>query len=184
MTNPALPRRTIPRRTIPRRTIPLAALRFFVVLLAALALTMESAHVLELPQKAAYGARMYAAVNTTLYRYFAIVGGSYQVTSIVLAGALVMLLRRRGSTVRWTAAGFGFGLAAFVVWLVVVQPVNADVGETLRQGADPAAAWSRTLRQRWEFGHVAGFVLQVCGLSALIVSLLIDEERSGTTNGS
>ena len=44
---------------------------------AALSLTMTSAHVLELPQKMQYDAHMYAAVNTTLYRYFAIVGGFY-----------------------------------------------------------------------------------------------------------
>jgi hypothetical protein len=33
---------------------------------AALALTMESAHVLELPQKLQYDAALYAAVSTTL----------------------------------------------------------------------------------------------------------------------
>jgi len=46
--------------------------RCITIVLAALALTMESAHVLELPQKIQYDAQMYAAVNTTLYRYFAI----------------------------------------------------------------------------------------------------------------
>ena len=59
-----------------------SAFRFITILLAALALTMESAHVLELPQKMQYDAHMYAAVNTTLYRYFAIVGGVYQLGSI------------------------------------------------------------------------------------------------------
>jgi hypothetical protein len=48
------------------------------LVLAALSLTMESAHVLELPQKMQYDAQMYSAVNTTMYRYFAIVGGAYQ----------------------------------------------------------------------------------------------------------
>jgi hypothetical protein len=41
--------------------------RCITIVLAALALTMESAHVLELPQKIQYDAQMYAAVNTTLY---------------------------------------------------------------------------------------------------------------------
>ena len=62
--------------------------RFITLLLAALALTMESAHVLELPQKMRYDAQMYAAVNTTLYRYFAMVGGVYQVGSIVAAAVI------------------------------------------------------------------------------------------------
>ena len=59
--------------------------RFITMMLAALALTMESAHVLEMPQKIQYDAQMYAAVNTTLYHYFAIVGGVYQIGSIVAA---------------------------------------------------------------------------------------------------
>jgi hypothetical protein len=39
---------------------------------------------LELPQKMQYDAQMYSAVNTTLYRYFAIFGGMHQVGSIQL----------------------------------------------------------------------------------------------------
>jgi len=69
--------------------------RCITIVLAALALTMESAHVLELPQKMQYDAQMYAAVNTTLYRYFAIVGGVYQVGSIVMAAVLTLLVRKR-----------------------------------------------------------------------------------------
>jgi hypothetical protein len=51
--------------------------RFVTLLLTALALTMTSAHVLEMPQKMHYEAELYSAVNTTLYRYFAVVGGVY-----------------------------------------------------------------------------------------------------------
>jgi hypothetical protein len=38
--------------------------RCITIVLAALALTMESAHVLELPQKMQYDAQMYTAVHT------------------------------------------------------------------------------------------------------------------------
>ena len=58
--------------------------RCITLMFSAQSLTMTSAHVLELPQKMQYDAHMYAAVNTTLYRYFAIVGGFYTVTSILL----------------------------------------------------------------------------------------------------
>jgi hypothetical protein len=67
--------------------IVVTAFRFITILLAARALTMESAHVLELPQKMQYVALMYSAVNATLYRHFAIVGGVYQIGSIVAAAA-------------------------------------------------------------------------------------------------
>jgi hypothetical protein len=48
--------------------VKINTLRFLTLLFAALLMTMESAHVLEMPQKFAYDARVYAAVNTTLYR--------------------------------------------------------------------------------------------------------------------
>src|SRR5919198_6053446 len=105
--------------------------RFITMVLAALALTMESAHVLELPQKMQYDAPMYAAVNTTLYRYFAIVGGVYQVGSIVAAAVLVFLVRKRWPSVGWTLAGALCLLLAFGLWLAVVAPVNGEVSEAL-----------------------------------------------------
>jgi uncharacterized PurR-regulated membrane protein YhhQ (DUF165 family) len=77
--------------------------RFIALVLAALALTMESAHVLELPQKLQYSAEMYAAVNSTLYRYFAIVGSAYQIGAVLAAGLLAFFLRRHRRVYRWRA---------------------------------------------------------------------------------
>ena len=152
----------------------LRAWRFATLLFAALSLTMESAHVLELPQKLRYDAAMYAAVNTTLYRGFAIVGGVYQVGSIILAIVLTVLVRRRGSTFGWTLAGAILLTAAFGVWLAVVQPVNIQVADALlRDPASVPALWM-PLRLRWEGGHAAGFVLQLAGFACLLGSVLIE----------
>jgi hypothetical protein len=151
--------------------------RFLTLLTAALSLTMQSAHVLELPQKLGYDAAMYAAVNTTLYRYFAIVGGVYQIGAIVLAAVLAFLVRTRGRTFPWTLAGALALAAAFGVWLVVVAPVNATAAEAMR--ADPASVpevWMRH-QARWEGGHVAGFVLQLVGFAALVVGVLVETPR-------
>jgi hypothetical protein len=111
--------------------VSLAVIRFVTLVLAALAMTMESAHVLELPQKMRYDARMHAAVNSTLYRWFAYVGGAYQVASIVAAVALMVLVRSRGASFGWTLAGAALLVLAFVVWLAVVQPVNVEVSGTV-----------------------------------------------------
>jgi hypothetical protein len=46
--------------------MPFRRLRFVVLLLAALTLTMEAAHVLALPQKMRYGPELYASVNSTI----------------------------------------------------------------------------------------------------------------------
>src|SRR4051794_4309633 len=88
---------------------------------------MESAHVLELPQKMQYDAELYSAVNGTLYRYFAIVGGVYQVGSIIAAIVLAFMVRRRRASFRWTLAGALCLLVAFGIWLAVVAPVNGEV---------------------------------------------------------
>ena len=149
----------------------LRRLRFATLLLAALSLTMESAHVLELPQKMQYDAALYTAVNSTMYRYFAIVGAVYQVGSILLAGVLAYRLRGRGSVLRWTVAGAALLLLAFAVWLLVVAPVNAQISEATRLHADVPALWMQ-LRPRWEYGHATGFVLQLAGFSALLWSVL------------
>lgn len=156
-------------------TVKLA--RFVALLLTSLALTMESAHVLELPQKMQYDADFYAAVNGSLYRYFAIVGGVYQVGSIVAAFALAWLVRKRTPAFRWTVAGAVALALAFAVWLTVVAPVNSAVAAALRDAPASVPALWMELRFRWEYGHAAGFVVQLAGLCALLVSVLVDEPR-------
>jgi hypothetical protein len=155
------------------------AWRFATLLFAALSLTMESAHVLELPQKLRYDAVMYAAVNTTLYRAFAIVGGVYQVGSIILSIVLTILVRGRGPTFGWTLAGAILLAAAFGVWLAVVQPVNMQVADAIRGDPTSVPALWMQLRLRWEGGHAAGFVLQVIGFACLLGSVLIETPPDG-----
>lgn len=155
----------------------LFVLRFCTLLLAALALTMESAHLLELPQKMSYNAQMYAAVNSTLYRYFAIVGGFYEVGSIILAFALAYAVRRRPvvSTLTWLGAAF-LGLS-FLAWLTVVQQVNSEVAQGMERAPDLVPSLWMSLRNRWEYGHVLGFILNLAGLAALILSVLAEVPR-------
>ncbi|MGE3539358.1 MAG: DUF1772 domain-containing protein [Candidatus Tectimicrobiota bacterium] len=157
----------------------LRAWRFLTLLLAALALTMESAHVLELPQKMHYEAQMYAAVNTTLYRYFALVGGVYQIGSIVAAAVLTLLVRRHRPAWGWTLTGaLCLGLA-FSLWLAVVAPVNNEVAAVLQ--STPAAVpevWMQR-RQQWEYGHAAGFVIQLIGFAALLLSVIVETPHEG-----
>jgi hypothetical protein len=148
--------------------------RFITLLLAALSLTMESAHVLELPQKMQFNAQMYAAINSSLYRWFAIVGAAYQLGSMAAAAGLAFLVRRHRPSFGWTLAGAGCLMLAFVVWLSVVAPVNAEVAEAL--AAAPASVpeiWM-LLRNRWEYGHAAGFVIQLIGFSMLLFSVLVE----------
>lgn len=151
--------------------------RFLTLLLTALALTMTSAHLLELPQKMEYDANLYSTVNTTMYRYFAIVGGVYTVGSIVAAMVLAILVRRRRATRRWTLAGAVALVLGFVTWLTLVEPVNSQIAAALRTAPGTVPALWMGFRDRWEFGHATGFVFQLLGFSALIVSLLVEIPR-------
>jgi hypothetical protein len=148
--------------------------RFLTIVLSALALTMTSAHVLELPQKMTYTAEMYAAVNTTLYRYFAIIGGPYQIGSIVSAIVLTILVRRRSVIFRWALVGTVLLLAAFVSWLILVLPVNREVAAALEASPETVSWLWQRLRDRWEYGHATGFVLHLAGFCAVVASVVRD----------
>lgn len=151
--------------------------RFVTLMLAALALTMTSAHVLELPQKMAYDAELYAAVNTSLYRYFALVGGVYTVGSILAAFSLAFLVRKRGPAFRWTLAGALCLLLAFGTWLALVAPVNREIAAALKTAPDSVPVLWMQLRKRWEYGHATGFVITLVGLGLLVMSVLVETPR-------
>lgn len=152
--------------------------RFLTLLLAALALTMTSAHVLELPQKMQYDAQLYSAVNTTLYRYFAMVGGVYSMGSIIAASVLAFLTRKNGSVFGWTLAGALLLALWFTSWLTLVAPVNNQIAAALQSSPETVPALWMQLRERWEYGHAAGFVIQLFGFCALLISVLIDTSRT------
>jgi hypothetical protein len=154
--------------------------RFLTLVLAALALTMTSAHVLELPQKMQYDAQLYSAVNTTLYRYFATIGGVYSLGSIVAAGVLAFLVRQHQATFLWTLAAAALFVLWFISWLTFVAPVNAQVATALQSAPETVPALWMQLRARWEYGHAAGFVLQLLGFCALVISVLVNTPRSVT----
>jgi hypothetical protein len=151
--------------------------RFIAIVLAALALTMTSAHVLELPQKMQYDPQLYSAVNTTMYRYFATVGGVYSMGSIAAAGALAFLVRKHRPAFWWTLAGAVLLVLWFVSWLALVAPVNNQVAAALQAAPDSVPRLWMQLRERWEYGHATGFAIKLLGLSALVISVLVDTPR-------
>jgi hypothetical protein len=120
-----------------------------------------------------YDAEMYSAVNTTLYRYFAVVGGFYQVGGIVAAVVLAFLVRRHPASARWTAAAVVLALS-FVSWLILVAPVNDQVADALRAAPEQVPALWVRLRDRWEYGHAVGFVLQLAGFALLAWSVIAE----------
>lgn len=148
--------------------------RLIALLLTALSLTMESAHVLELLPKLNYEPQLYATVNGTLYRFFAIIGGFYQTGSLLAVASLAYRARHRRPSFQWTSAALLCLGAAFVVWLLVVAPVNGRVAAAIRSQPETVAALWQELLLRWELGHLAGFILQMIGFAVLSWSILLE----------
>jgi hypothetical protein len=150
------------------------SLRVFSLVVAALSLTMTSAHVLELPQKLSFSASTYALVNGTLYRWFAIVGGIYTVVAIAAAWALTWAARRVPSAFAWACAGAALLSLGFVSWLTLVMPVNNAIGRASLTTPEALPSLWIELRGRWEYGHLIGFVLDLLGFCSLAVAAVAD----------
>jgi len=58
-----------------------------------------------------------------------------------------------------------------------VAPVNSEVAAALRLHPDTVPALWMQLRNRWEYGHAAGFAIQLFGLAALLISTLAETPR-------
>jgi hypothetical protein len=91
---------------------------------------------------------------------------------------------RRDRSARAVVFAAGFALAgallllrAFIAWLAVVAPVNREVAAALRSAPDSVPALWMRLRDRWEYGHAVGFVLQLLGFAALQLSVLLETPR-------
>ena len=148
--------------------------RFLAIILTALALTMTSAHVLELPQKMQYDQHLYSAVNTSMYKYFATVGGFYCMGSIVASGVLTCLIRKRKSAFRWSVSGTLLLVLWFISWLTIVAPVNNQIAVALETAPETVPGLWMQVRERWEYGHAVGFGLQVVGFCAIVISALVE----------
>jgi hypothetical protein len=91
-----------------------------------------------------------------------------------VALVLAVLVRKRHPSFGWTLAGASLLAVALVVWATVVQPVNVQVANAIRnEPASVPTLWMQ-LRFRWEGGHAAGFVLQVVGFACLLGSVLVE----------
>lgn len=138
------------------------------LLLVALTMGLEFAHVLELGPKLAYPPELYLRLNTSLYYWFGgPLGGLIYVGAIVASGVLCWLVRRQRAARALTASAATLQLTAFATWLTLVEPVNARF-RALAPGEVPADFTA--LRAQWEYTHALGFVLFACAFVLLAVA--------------
>jgi hypothetical protein len=157
--------------------------RFLSLLLTGLALGLTWAHVLELPQKLHYDPQLYSAVNTTLYRYFAVIGAPVSLAAIVATVVLTILVRDRPTILLWTGAATLLLVLWLASWFLIVAPVNNDVDDLLASAPEAVPELWLRLRPRWEYGHAIGFILELAAFCLLIISVVVDTPH-GVVRGS
>ena len=157
---------------------------FAALLLSAWTMGLEFAHVLEWGPKASYPGPLYVRLQESLYNWYGNVGGVIYVLAVVCTVALAVLTWRDHASRGLAVAAAAVELAALVVFLAVVLPVNSRF-PVHGSGAVPTG-WT-ALRDRWEAGHASGFVLFTVGFILLVVIALRsgaqhpDEVRQHTT---
>ncbi|NJM72045.1 MAG: DUF1772 domain-containing protein [Scytonema sp. RU_4_4] len=147
--------------------------RLITIILAALTMGTAFAHALELPAKMNYDASLWTTLQQSLYWGFGHIGGPIEgITVFLTAPVLTFLVRKRRPAFQWTLAGtVCLALAFFVVFLVFTEPMNREIFQWTPQLVP--ADWTR-VRNQWEYSHVARFVLQLTGLGALLISVLVE----------
>ena len=140
-------------------------LRRTAIVLAALAVAMPLAHVLEMPNKFALDGTLWLEVQQHLYRGWGpFLGGPVEVLAL-LAAVVFVTVNRETQTRRWmTVAAFAYAgmIAAFFLFN---WPVNDSVMQWTQ--ASLPGDWE-SYRVRWEVGHGLAFLFSVGGLYATL----------------
>jgi hypothetical protein len=147
--------------------------RFVTIIFAALVMGTSFAHTLELPAKINYDAALWTTLQQSLYWGFGNIGGYFEAATVFLAApVLTFLVRKRRPAFQWTLVGtICFAFAFFVVFLMFTEPMNREFAQWTLQSIP--ADWTQ-VRNQWEFSHMARFVLHLTGLSALLISVLVE----------
>lgn len=149
--------------------------RFITLVLVALFMGLEFAHVLELPAKIQYDEALYVTIQNSLYRYFGAPGpGAWVTVGAVLAAiTLTVLVRKRRAARGWALAGTVCLVIAFpLIFFLRIEPVNVAFEQVNPDAVPPNF---EQLRNQWEYAHAANFGFSLAGFSALLLSILSDE---------
>ena len=143
--------------------------RFISLILAALAMGMHLAHVLELAPKLQWDIELYLPVQTSLYKLFGSIGPVLEIGALIVISILAYRLRSRDRIFKLTALSAGMIVLALITWVLFVLPANGHITQWQVDVFPPD--WTRW-RDQWQFGQAAIFILHLIGFSALISSII------------
>lgn len=153
----------------------LTKIRFFALVLAALTLGMRFAHVMEAAPKLHWEAELYFQVQTSLYKYFAIIGPIVQIGSILLIFAIAYLSKGTRSFRYAILSAFSF-IFSLGVWFFFVSPASSQIKEWTVAHTIPEH-WN-SIRSAWQFGQVGAFSFDFLAFCLLVSSVLLVKEDS------
>ena len=141
-------------------------IRFLSLFFMGLALGGSLAHLLELPNKIHLPREDYLTVQQ-IYRGWALLG-------IPVAGALIstlvlaVMVRKEPRVLLWTLIALACIVGTQIVFWAFTYPANQQTHNWTMLPPN----WEE-LRQRWEYSHAVGAVLNVIAHSALVLSILV-----------
>lgn len=146
--------------------------RYAALILSALTMALGFCHLMELPARMNWDADLWVGttVEGGLYVMFGTLGGAIVTLNLLALLVLAIWVWRHPPTVRWlTAAAALLFTLAFILFWIVVAPVNAEFADWTR--ATVPEDW-KSWRLRWELGHAVNTTLQMIGFAALAWSVL------------
>lgn len=163
------------------------------VLLVAITMALTLAHALELPGKLRLGREEYFAVQTIYYPGFTI-GGAAEILGILVLALLLYLTPFGGARFIWTLSALVLLVAVHGIYWVFTHPVNnfwvrdvelSGLGSTFFSTFSPqteARDW-KSLRDVWEYSHVARAALAMLSLIAITIAVTSGQPSSGPGSG-
>jgi hypothetical protein len=155
------------------------------LLVVVLAMVPAMAHAFELPGKLRLSKEAYLAVQPIYYPGFTVLGFC-EPLAIVLLVVVLILLPASEASFWWTLVALVSVLAMHAVYWFVTHPVNgfwlreeklgsaaSTFFSTASRNTGSEIGW-KSLRDRWEYSHVARAALAALALVALVVAITAD----------
>ena len=144
--------------------------RFLTILLVSLSMAMAFCYLPQLPLRMSYNGAQWVTTQSR-YQLFGTVGTLIEVGALLLTTVLLLAVWRRRPAFQWTLFGTVCLFVAHGAWGMFIAPVNAEIA-TWTLGTIPADwTWRRS---QWEYTHAARAILEILGLSALVLSILVE----------
>ena len=144
--------------------------RFFTIIFASLSMATAFCHLLQLPTRMSYDGAQWVATQS-LYQSFGTIDARIEASALLLATVLLLIVWRRRPTFQWTLFGTVCLLAAHAAWWMFIVPANVEIAKWTPDTVPAGWTW---WRNRWEYTHTVRAILDILGLSAFVLSVLVE----------